>query len=717
MEELYAAIEKELNIDQETFDKIISDESAKQEICGALLYCLENLPEMADVASATLQYIAERETNADGGPGSGNYGHSGVKGQVGGSSPSGINTVDDKYFPKSGSNRRSLRQGWNKERRKYFADKGFPSDSVDRLERLVTSHVQGQNVDSEIESFARDNSDLIKAAASYEVAAMRKRQEDRISEAGKEIADLEEQIKETKDGIDRGEYSWYSSDPEELSLLTENLETKLQYAKEEKDRIGKEEPTLYRKGGYEDSILSFTTDHNGIVLYEGTDHEQYLTPDHQSSLEKLMQQGIYPVGGFGAKFNFYGGESSEITFVKLPVDSRSDADNNPKDWITVKGTHVPLDDEGKAYGKVAEKAGISGETVKKSGGSTSTSQPKANKEFKLSKETTPASDDYEFDPADTDKQFINKNVDKLMPIYKEKGMNGVEEEWFKTRLQDCTRDFKEIGDSEIDAALEKDIDSGVAHQWLREYNHEIKPKLAAQLTMSPEVHNAALNVMYKNYKAFCEESGEDALPFDKFLTTPIKMYRGGNGKEHKTAAPFSSYTFRKSAAEKFRDSEVGSSIKTEKGKLYEAEIRPIDTYGSLNNNGEMEIFVPGFIAPNGRFDGGPGSGNFGHEGREGKVGGSAPSDNNGEPAKREPYGALNDKAKGMVEEYKKNPYGYGINGVRSMTGQSANPVAGLWSIGPAKLQPIRIAYPATLNFRRNHGENIYLHPGLPARSL
>jgi len=93
MEELYGVIEEKLNIDQETFDKIISDESAKQEICGALLFCLENVPEMADIASATLQYIADTETNADGGPGSGNFGHKGVEGQVGGSAPADSKTA------------------------------------------------------------------------------------------------------------------------------------------------------------------------------------------------------------------------------------------------------------------------------------------------------------------------------------------------------------------------------------------------------------------------------------------------------------------------------------------------------------------------------------------------------------------------------------------------------------------------------------------------
>lgn len=57
MSEIYSMIQKELNIDQEIFDSIISDESAKQEICEALYYCLENVPKLKEISSALLQYI------------------------------------------------------------------------------------------------------------------------------------------------------------------------------------------------------------------------------------------------------------------------------------------------------------------------------------------------------------------------------------------------------------------------------------------------------------------------------------------------------------------------------------------------------------------------------------------------------------------------------------------------------------------------------------
>ena len=123
------------------------------------------------------------------------------------------------------------------------------------------------------------------------------------------------------------------------------------------------------------------------------------------------------------------------------------------------------------------------------------------------------------------------------------------------------------------------------------------------MTRSPETHNAALNVMYANYKALCKTNNTEPLGFDDFLVTPIKMYRGGNGKEYQKRGEFASYSFDKKIAEVFTGSETGQGASYDpNGVIYEAEIRPIDTYGSVFHNGEMEILVPGMIAPNGNRD-------------------------------------------------------------------------------------------------------------------
>ena len=261
------------------------------------------------------------------------------------------------------------------------------------------------------------------------------------------------------------------------------------------------------------------------------------------------------------------------------------------EWITINGTHVMVDDNGEVTkGPKGLKGGPSGR------------KGNVSDKAELSSAAMPARDDYDFDLNDDAQAFVHKNVEKLRPVYESGGHDGLQDEWYKARLNACTDDLKELSADEADEIIEDNIDYQTASLWYDRVEHDIKPKFVYQLTQNKEIHNAALNVMYDNYRYMCEKTGEKPLPYNEFLVTPIKMYRGGNGKEHKHAAPFSSYTFDKDIAEEFRDSEVGSKAKTDKGVVYEAEIRPIDTYGSLLNNGEMEIFVPGFIAPNGRRD-------------------------------------------------------------------------------------------------------------------
>ena len=91
--EIVTAFDK-LNITPEQFDQIIADEGAREEIHECLMLCLTSVPSLKDVASALLQYIAEcGETNADGGPGSGNFGHEGRPGEVGGSATGPFGTL------------------------------------------------------------------------------------------------------------------------------------------------------------------------------------------------------------------------------------------------------------------------------------------------------------------------------------------------------------------------------------------------------------------------------------------------------------------------------------------------------------------------------------------------------------------------------------------------------------------------------------------------
>ena len=306
-------------------------------------------------------------------------------------------------------------------------------------------------------------------------------------------------------------------------------------------------------------------------------------------------------------------------------ESRGDASDD-EDWVTINGTHVLLNEEGEAQsgGKLKGKTFTAAESekpkpksgagekskaktagAKVSGGKTSFSAESFKTE--LSPEIRPKRDDYDLKRERSDisayQEFSYKNKDKLMPVYKESGRVGLQNEFYRARLSAVTRDFKEISRDEAEEILSENLYSGTLHAWFREYNNDVKETLVCQLTRNPETHNAALNQMYNNYKVFCETEKEEPLSFEEFLVTPIKMYRGGSGKEHKEAAMFSAYTFDRKVAEMFTDSDYGSKSRVGlSGVVYEASIRPIDTYGSVFYNGEMEILVPRGMAPNGNRD-------------------------------------------------------------------------------------------------------------------
>lgn len=306
-------------------------------------------------------------------------------------------------------------------------------------------------------------------------------------------------------------------------------------------------------------------------------------------------------------------------------ESRGDASDD-EDWVTINGTHVLLNGAGEAQsgGRLKGKTFTAAESEKPKpksgagekskaktagakvpGGKTSFSAESLKME--LSPEIRPKRDDYDLKRERSDisayQEFSYKNKDKLMPVYKESGRIGLQNEFYRARLSAVTRDFKEISRDEAEEILSENLYSGTLHAWFREYNNDVREDLVCQLTRNPETHNAALNQMYNNYKVFCETEKEEPLSFEEFLVTPIKMYRGGSGKEHKEAAVFSSYTFDREAAELFTDSDYGSKSRAGlSGVVYDASIRPIDTYGSVYYNGEMEILVPRGMAPNGNRD-------------------------------------------------------------------------------------------------------------------
>ncbi len=249
-------------------------------------------------------------------------------------------------------------------------------------------------------------------------------------------------------------------------------------------------------------------------------------------------------------------------------DSRADADE-PEKWITINGAHVPLDENGEMQGKVADRI----------------------KAEKASSETAmhPASTEYDYSDGDSEDEWIQKNVRKLMPVYKKGGSDAVDSEWRKFRMARVTKAVHEISKTDADAIVADHVSQSVYDGWFRGADSGYKPKLVDAMLSSPEMRTAGLSLAYENYRN-CTDS---PLSFEKFLTTPITMYRGGHGQRHTKDDVFSAYTFDRKTAEHF----AGKG-----GKITEAKIRPIDTYGSMRAVGESEIWVPREIAPNGNTD-------------------------------------------------------------------------------------------------------------------
>lgn len=302
-------------------------------------------------------------------------------------------------------------------------------------------------------------------------------------------------------------------------------------------------------------------------------------------------------------------------------------------WITVNGTHIEVNGE---TGEVYKGPAALKEAVGKKSGSDTPKHSESAFSPRIKDYAFEYEDEYtngpikisELDPSEQYEYWRQLNMEKLRGLFKEERkkeketgvkrpdfQSTVYHEWYGSKTENVTPDtVQEMSLDKAKDVLWDAIPDNVASGWLREANSAYKPRLVDCVIATPESRAAALNVMYENYKFFHGEGKS----FEEFLTTPVKMYRGGQGQKHVAEDVFSSYTLDRKIAEKF----AGKS-----GTVYEASIRPIDTWGSLRDNGEAEIMVPSWIAPNGNkdnADGGPGSGNHNHEGRPGEKGGSAP---------------------------------------------------------------------------------------------
>jgi len=245
-----------------------------------------------------------------------------------------------------------------------------------------------------------------------------------------------------------------------------------------------------------------------------------------------------------------------------------------EDWITIGGTHVLVDDEKNI----------------KSGPDKLRNLPKSKK-MSISKEMSPNRVDYEFEPDDDKNDWIRKNVDKLQDLYDEGGGQAIDDEWYKFRMEDTTKDIHPISQDEADEVIYDSpyVTQSLYDGWFRNADSSYKPKLTNAILSSPEMRNAGLNLAYENYR----NNIDKPVSFEKFLVTPIKVYRGEKGQKHIKDDVFDAYTFDRKMAEHFAG---------ENGNIIEAEVRPIDTYGSMRAVGEAEIWIPRKLSPVGRTD-------------------------------------------------------------------------------------------------------------------
>lgn len=466
--------------------------------------------------------------------------------------------IGEKYIPED----TYRNQGLNTQRRQYLSDKGYSEKDIGDFESLVKGHVQGRNVQGEMEEFVQKHPDLVEEVANYEAQAASMRQKQDIAEAEKNLkakkAELSEEIPD-----------WMASTEETRQAIKEEREEAVRKAQQQLD-TAKGDIRLYRAGKDDKEVLSFTPNPDGVTLNAGTEAETQLSPDHSATLSELRKQGIVPVSGFGAIDNMY---EDEVTFVRLPKKTETGS-------TEVKHTNDPKP----AKPSAAEQASVSLQKPYGEGYSDTW--------------TDPDDPSYTVDLTESKDIWLEGNKDQLVKNWKERRAQGIKEkpkdfedhEYTAWKMSKLAGNEKEMPYEEASETLYDAIPQNVFHGWFTEANSEYKPKLVDAVTKSPEVRSAALSMMFNNYKYFHPNSD---MTFDEFLNSPMTMYRGGHGQNHTENDVFSAYTWDKSIAEKF----AGKG-----GKVYEAHIKPINTYGSVNDAGESEIMVPSVIAPNGNKD-------------------------------------------------------------------------------------------------------------------
>jgi len=124
-------------------------------------------------------------------------------------------------------------------------------------------------------------------------------------------------------------------------------------------------------------------------------------------------------------------------------------------------------------------------------------------------------------------------------------------------------------------------------RWFQSVDANAKKDIVDDIKNNPELRNAMLSLLYDLYKNEIGFNGS----FEKFIETPIKIYRGVTDadKKGKGQEGFSAYSISKN-----RVSGYAYNRSSENPEIKEVTVRPIDTYGAVNYimDAEIEVLLP-----------------------------------------------------------------------------------------------------------------------------
>ena len=162
---------------------------------------------------------------------------------------------------------------------------------------------------------------------------------------------------------------------------------------------------------------------------------------------------------------------------------------------------------------------------------------------------------------------------------KAQGLKGGEElknYWRNRKMQGFGQnDIKEVSLEDAVKTVKEGLPESQREGWFTKYDSGYKPQIEEQILNDKSLRNAGLNLAYHNYKGTNKN-----ISFEEFLNTPITMYRGTQGKTLIDDDVFVSFTPDRKVAERFG------------GEIQEVTIKPIDTLGNYQTNGELEYLVP-----------------------------------------------------------------------------------------------------------------------------